>query len=190
MEYPKVRRYAPTARRYPRGGRADVVTVTVVLAGLTIILTLCLTSYRDQRARAMRRLCSTRVGEIGKATVMYANDYDGILPITGGPETVWGPVVSDWKAQTRAEAFGLDANDTGGQATVSASFYLLIKHVEVSPESFCCPQDEGTTEFRLQDDGGSDRTLADLWDFGPDPARHCSYAYHLPYRSIPADNVE
>ncbi|MBN1125871.1 MAG: hypothetical protein JXA82_12750, partial [Sedimentisphaerales bacterium] len=30
--------------------------------------------------------------------------------------------------------------------------------------------------------------LVELWDFGPDPYRHVSYAMHLPYGKYPADD--
>jgi hypothetical protein len=39
------------------------------------------------------------------------------------------------------------------------------------------------SEFKPRKYGVRDRELFDLWDFGPDPPRRCSYAYHMPYAS-------
>lgn len=111
----------------------------------------------------------------------YANDYDGVLPVAGGEGTVWGPGLNDWKAESRDDAFAFDPNGTGGEATVSASLYLLVRSGRISPELFVCPKDKGTTVFRPEKYGIGAGRFDGVWDFGPDPARHCSYAYHMPY---------
>jgi prepilin-type processing-associated H-X9-DG protein len=46
---------------------------------------------------------------------------------------------------------------------------------------FVCPKDKGTAAFRPEKYGIGAGRFDGLWDFGPDPARHCSYAYHMPY---------
>jgi hypothetical protein len=90
-----------------------------------------------------------------------------------------------WKATDRRMAFGLATDGSGGTASISSCFYLLIKYSEVTPKSFICKGDAGTTEFKL-----SDRTdvlpafeLIDAWDFGPpdESFKHCSYTYHVPF---------
>jgi hypothetical protein len=113
--------------------------------------------------------------------MLYANDYDDQFPVAGGARTVWGSGLPDWKAATRAEAFGLDPNGVGGHATISASLYLLVKYRELSPGEFVCRGDRRIKAFQPRKYRISDARLKDLWDFGPNPARHCSYAYHLPY---------
>jgi len=162
--------------------RADVVTifigVIVVLSGLFGML---LPGYQRERIVAYRHSCGTNLMEMGQAMMVYASDYDGVLPVAGPPGTAWGPGLNDWKADNRAEAFGADVNAVGGQATVGASLYLLVRYAEVSPELFVCRRDKGTRVFRPEEYGLEDSRLDRLWDFGPDPARHCSYAYHLPY---------
>lgn len=162
--------------------RADVVVLLLVVCGvLAISFCLVLPAYQREWRHENRRLCGVNLSEIGKAMVVYANDYDGVLPIAGGPGTVWGAGLSNWKANSCGEAFGLDPNGAGGQATVSASLYLLVKYTGLSPESFVCRKDKGTTGFRPEKYAVDANDLADLWDFGPDPARHCTYAYQLPY---------
>ena len=95
-------------------------------------------------------------------------------------------MVPQWAGASRYQAYGLAADGTGGTATISSCFYLLVKYTEVTPKSFVCKGDAGTTEFKLSDLGtpvGTNFELIDGWDFGPqaDAYKHCSYAYHMPF---------
>jgi prepilin-type processing-associated H-X9-DG protein len=162
--------------------RADVVVLSaVVLVCLWLCLRFVLPVLENVQIQNSRLRCGTNLVEIGKAMVAYANDYDGVLPVAGGQGTVWGAGLNDWKAESRGDAFGFDPNGTGGEATVSASLYLLVRSGRVSPELFVCPEDKGTGVFRPEKYGIGAGRFDGLWDFGPDPARHCSYAYHMPY---------
>jgi len=75
----------------------------------------------------------------------------------------------------------LGADGSGGQATITSSFYLLVKYAEVSPRTFICPGDSGVSVFNTNEYGVGNREYIDLWDFGPMPPQHCSYSYHMPY---------
>jgi len=171
--------------RYKANGltRADVVTGLVVLGILLVSLCIFLAPYRTMHTKDMYARCGRNLATIGKAISTYANDYDGVLPVAGGEGTVWGPGLNDWKGESRDVAFGLDPNDAGGQASISSSLYLLVKHAGISPELFVCPKDKGTTVFRPETYGIGTENLKGVWDFGPDPTKHCSYAYHMPYGS-------
>jgi hypothetical protein len=57
----------------------------------------------------------------------------------------------------------------------------LVKYAEVTPKSFVCDGDSGTTEFNPPGDNILDRDLVDFWDFGSEPTTHCSYSYHMPF---------
>jgi len=126
-------------------------------------------------------VCGTNLSGIGKAMLIYSNDYDDKLPRAGGRNSMWGSRIPDWRANNRFGAYGLAPDGSGGQATITSSFYLLVKYVEVTPKSFICKGDRGATEFKPSRDGAGDRELIDLWDFGIEPSRHCSYSYHMPY---------
>jgi len=90
-------------------------------------------------------------------------------------------------ASTRQAAYGTNPDGSGGKATISSCFYLLVKYAEVTPKSFICKGDSGTKEFKLADAGISGSTeLIDLWDFGTPGAngtayKSCSYSYHCPF---------
>jgi hypothetical protein len=130
--------------------------------------------------------CGTNLSGIGKAMLLYSNDYEDELPRSGGRNTQWG-AVANWSAPSRFQAYGLAADGSGGQATVSSCFYLLVKYAEVTPKSFICKGDAGTTEFKLTDlptATASGFELIDAWDFGgpsPEATKHCSYSYHIPF---------
>ena len=162
--------------------RAEVSTV--VILGLFVLAIVPL-ACRTAQIIDSRTVCAIHLSVLGKAMQIYANDYEDALPRAGGPTTTWGPT-ADWVAPHRYAAFGMQpGGDSGGSATISASFYLLVKYAEVAPKLFVCPDDTGTTEFKLADVSGAEPTvtLIDAWDFGPsgESWKHCSYAYHMPY---------
>jgi len=169
----------------PKGGRVTghgLATAGIVLGlvGFGLLVILAVLSFAP-RSRATRMVCGASLSGIGKAMLIYANDYEDALPRAGGCDSVWTGRTVNWKAPTRQEAFGLDPNGTGGEVTISASLYLLVKYAEVTPKAFLCKDEKKTKEFTLEKYGGKGLDLIDVWDFGPEPTKHCSYAYHTPY---------
>jgi hypothetical protein len=136
---------------------------------------------RRPRSTAFRMVCGTNLAGIGKAMLIYANDYEDELPRAGGKNSFWAARIPDWKADNRIEAYSIRPDGTGGQGSISSSLYLLVKYAEVQPKSFVCKQDSGTKEFKLGRFRTRGRELIELWDFGPEPWKHNSYSYHVPY---------
>jgi prepilin-type N-terminal cleavage/methylation domain-containing protein len=162
-----------------------LVELLVVIAIIALLMGILMPALSRVRQLAFRLTCGTNLSGIGKAMLLYANDYQDELPRAGGRSSTWG-TIQDWTAPSRAQAFGLAADSSGGKATISSCFYLLIKYTEVTPKSFVCKGDAGTNEFKLSDLStavGSNFELIDAWDFGPaaDSFKHCSYAYHMPF---------
>jgi hypothetical protein len=161
--------------------RADALVIAVV--GLLLIF-LVPVLFAKPREQAVRRLCAANLTQIGKAMFSYANDYEDELPRAGGRSSVWGPT-TNWMAIDRRAAFGLAADGSGGTASISSCFYLLVKYLDMSPRVFVCKGDKGTTEFTLADRPGvpPSITLAGFWDFSSasESFKHCSYAYHIPF---------
>jgi len=129
----------------------------------------------------MRMVCGTNLACLGKAMLIYSNDYDDALPRAGGKSSVWAPKIPNWQATNRYQAYGLEADGSGGQASISASLYLLVKYADVEPNRFVCPDDRGITQFRPRRFGARKREAIDLWDFGDEPWKHYSFSYHNPY---------
>jgi prepilin-type processing-associated H-X9-DG protein len=131
--------------------------------------------------------CGTNLSGIGKAMLIYANDYDDEFPRAGGPSSRWTGRIPDWKAPDRYSAYGVAFDGSGGEVSMSASLYLLVKYAEVTPKSFICggttkTREKGITKFTLgRYSMPKNAELIDLWDFGPDPTRHVSFAYHMVY---------
>ena len=175
---------AGLTRLWSSGGRRTGYGFAVI-GIVTPVVLVALSAYVHVAAwgpsLGSRMTCGTHLCGIGKAMLIYANDYGDRLPAAGGQGTVWGPGLDNWRAASREEAFGLDPNATGGKATVSSSLYLLIRHMEVPPKSFICGGDRRPRVFKPQKYGLRADRLTEVWDFGQNPTRHCSYAYHIPY---------
>jgi prepilin-type N-terminal cleavage/methylation domain-containing protein len=162
-----------------------LVELLVVIAIIALLMGILMPALARVRQLAFRMTCGTNLSGIGKAMLLYSNDYQDELPRAGGRNTTWG-MVPQWAGTSRYQAYGLAADGTGGTATISSCFYLLVKYTEVTPKSFVCKGDAGTTEFKLSDlqtPVGTNFELIDAWDFGPqaDAYKHCSYSYHMPF---------
>jgi len=162
-----------------------LVELLVVIAIIALLMGILMPALSRVRQLAFLLTCGTNLSGIGKAMLIYANDYEDELPRAGGRTTTWGNV-NNWMAADRYTAFNVSRNDnSGGSATISSCFYLLVKYAEVTPKSFICKGDAGTTEFKLSEltDVPSDFELIEAWDFGPatESSQHCSYSYHMPF---------
>ncbi|MGB2862269.1 MAG: hypothetical protein WBC05_03000, partial [Sedimentisphaerales bacterium] len=157
------------------------VEVLVVVFVCLFLLAVIGPASQMSRFDAYRLECGNNLSQIGRAMLIYANDYEDEFPRSGGRNSVWAARIPAWNALNRFGAYGLSVNGSGGTANISSCFYLLVKYAEVTPGTFVCPADAGTTEFRLADVGAGFRELIDLWDFGPEPGKHCSYTYHMPF---------
>lgn len=159
-----------------------LVELLVLIATIALLVGVFILVLAKLRQRAFRITCQTNLYNIGKAMLLYGpGDYDDPLPRAGGESSTWQPEINDWQADGKFAAFNLQADGSGGSASVSSSLYLLVKFMEVEPKLFVCPGDSGTTEFKLIEYGVHDKDLLDLWDFGTEPSKHCSYSYHMPY---------
>jgi prepilin-type N-terminal cleavage/methylation domain-containing protein/prepilin-type processing-associated H-X9-DG protein len=164
-----------------------LVELLVVIAIIALLMGILMPALARVRQLAFRMTCGTNLSGIGKAMLIYANDYEDELPRAGGRNTAWGGMpATGWYAADRRTAFGLGADGSGGSASISSCFYLLIKYSEVTPKSFICKGDAGTTEFKLSEMTGLPNPnfeLIDAWDFGPptESYKHCSYTYHVPF---------
>ncbi len=158
-----------------------LVELLVVIAIIALLMGILMPALARVRQIAFRMVCGTNLSGIGKAMLIYANDYDDELPRSGGRNSTWNTVIPAWDAANRFTAYGLAADGSGGTGSISSCFYLLVKYAEVTPKSFICKGDAGTTEFKPSNYNAGGKDLIDLWDSGPEPGKHCSYAYHMPF---------
>jgi prepilin-type N-terminal cleavage/methylation domain-containing protein len=158
-----------------------LVELLVVIAIIALLMGILMPALARVRQIAFRMVCGTNLSGIGKAMLIYANDYEDELPRAGGRNSTWAAKIPAWDATNRFDAYGVTAAGEGGTASISSCFYLLVKYAEVTPKSFICKGDSGTSEFKPADDGAGNIDLIDLWDFGEEPWTHCSYSYHMPF---------
>ncbi len=159
-----------------------LVELLVVIAIIALLMGILMPALARVRQLAFRLTCGTNLAGIGKAMLIYANDYEDELPRAGGKEAEWGSVT--WNALDRAGAYGVSSGDRGGaRGSITSCFYLLVKYAEVTPKSFLCKGDTGTSEFSLSDEQNAPPNfeLIDAWDFGELPWDNCSYSYHIPF---------
>ena len=158
-----------------------LVELLVVIAIIALLMGILMPALSRVRQIAFRVVCGTNLSGIGKAMLIYSNDYDDELPRSGGRNSPWAAKIPLWNATNRFQAYGVTGAGDGGYGSISSCLYLLVKYAEVTPKSFLCKGDSGTTEFKPANYGAGNRDLIDLWDFGPEPKEHCSYAYHMPF---------
>ena len=158
-----------------------LVELLVVIAIIALLMGILMPALARVRQIAFRMVCGTNLSGIGKAMLIYANDYEDELPRAGGRNSQWLARIPDWQALNRFGAYGVAGDGSGGTGNISSCFYLLVKYAEVTPKSFLCKGDSGASEFKPADDGAGSRDLIDLWDFGMEPETHCSYSYHMPF---------
>ena len=153
---------------------AGIVVPAVSLPLIALFMGIMMPALARTRQAAFRMVCATNLSGIGKAMQIYADDYDGALPRSGGKNSHWANRIPNWQASNRYEAFGISASGMGGTANITSCFYLLVKYAEVTPRSFICKGDAGATEFNPADDGAGDKDLIDLRVLGLIPKSHKS----------------
>ncbi len=165
------------------GGRR-MATSSVVITALILFAEVSVPTLSFRNSSAYRMTCGTNLAGIGKAMMMYANEYDGLLPRSGGRVNAWTSHLSRWQATERSKAFAIDSRGDG-QVTISSNLYLLVKYAEVTPKQFICMQQTQVTEFSFGhcQMGDPNTTLTDVWDFGPEPWKHINYSYNWPFNS-------
>lgn len=99
------------------GGRLTGTNFAIM--GVVIPVCVCvilgiLLALFHARQEAFRTACGKNLYVIGKAMLIYANDYEDELPRAGGRNSTWSTNIPNWRASNRYAAYGLKADGTGG----------------------------------------------------------------------------
>lgn len=167
----------------------------VVIAIIALLMGILMPALARVRILAYRLTCGTNLSGLGKAMMLYSNDFDGELPKAGARQNTWVVGLPDWTGGatstliggSRQKAYGLTGAGSTGRVTLSASWYLLVKYAECTPKMFVC---KGESDTRVADlRPNPQQGLPDIqsyWDFssgaaGQESWRFYSYAYHAPF---------
>ncbi len=160
-----------------------LVELLVVISIIALLMAILMPALAKVKQLAHRMVCGTNLSGIGKSMIMYSTDNHEEYPIAGPPTSKafgkWG-TTAGWQ-------FPIRTNVWVNTATITSSFYLLIKFADAQPKQFVCKGDIGSKIFKLAE--APDVAIDDLteaWDFGPTqgpikPGKFCSYSYNMPY---------
>lgn len=163
-----------------------LVELLVVISIIALLMAILMPALAKVKQLAHRMVCGTNLSGIGKSMIMYSTDNHEEYPIAGpSKQGRWG-TTAGWQAQDRLQVW------SGGTATITSSFYLLIKFADAQPKQFVCRGDVGSDIFKLSEAFGilpETDDLTEAWDFGPpatkaglpSPGKFCSYSYNMPY---------
>jgi hypothetical protein len=165
-------------------GRAYAITA-ILIPIFAAIIPFWFIALRRSRSVAYRMVCGTNLSRIGKMMLIYASDFDEEFPRAGGKDGEWSSRIPNWQADNQLVAYGLNADGTGGRVTITSSFYHLAKFAELEPKYFICNKEKDAKKFNPSAYGKDKRDVFSFWDFGPEPRKHCSYSYHMPYGPYP-----
>jgi prepilin-type N-terminal cleavage/methylation domain-containing protein len=169
-----------------------LVELLVVIAIIALLMSILMPALARVRGLAQQVVCGSHLASIGKAMMMYANDFHDQYVRAGGANSQWGQT-ANWQAATEALAYNITSS-TPGRATIGACLYYLVKYADVSPKTLICGGDIGAKEFKLADHIPNALPTQDImlaWDFGPWTAtmnilEHYSYAYQYPFVRVSA----
>ncbi len=173
-----------------------LVELLVVIAIIAMLLAILMPALGKVRQLAYRMMCGTNLSGIGKAMMIYANDYDESFPVSGR-NAEWNPddgLSWDWDVAQ----IDYTASPQLDEATVTSSLYLLVKYADVSPAQFVC-NGANQKKFEIERNLNSETNYTDkdvditeVWDFGDvdgdnGPWDFCSYSYQMPFgRNVPS----
>ena len=111
-----------------------LVELLVVIGIIAVLMGILLPALSAVRRTAQRVVCGSNLAGVGKAILLYANEYSGEFPRAGGPGSQWNTKgeIDNWAAQDGSQ-YGMPPNC---KVSVTSSLYLLVKYEDVTPGSF------------------------------------------------------
>lgn len=168
----------------PRSRRAFTLADVVVAIGIIGLLggTLVTGGIFQARETAVRAKCANNLRQIGLGALMYANNE---VRSQAFPRTYWNTtstkLIVDTTGKDSPDSFATKPGQPSpvGDNNVTASFYLIQKTQEISPEVFICPDTDAKSAFPK----GSKVKVDDVSNWPAIPG-NLSYSYACPF--VPA----
>ncbi|MBE0534609.1 MAG: hypothetical protein IH624_02990 [Phycisphaerae bacterium] len=157
-----------------------LIEVIVICCMVLFLAAILIPAFDNGSRIAPRVVCGTNLKGLGTAIMVYANDYDDRYPQLPG-EGPWAKRLG-FDHDLPHPDFGQGGAQSQTPRTITASWYLLVREADVGPKSFICPLSK---QGPFDGKNNANLEITQLWDFGPDPYRHVSYALHNPYGQFP-----